>query len=140
MIRKILAVVLGVVAGGIVIGVSEAIAHTIYPVPAGLDPSKPEMIAEYIRTAPLGALIAVLISWALGALVAGVVATLIARVADAKSALIAGGVLLLFSLINMFVIPHPVWFRIAGILLFLPLAGLGYVLVKPRSAASQSAS
>ena len=133
MLRKILAIVLGVVAGGIVVGVTEAIGHMIYPVPAGLDPTKPELIAEYIRTAPMGALVAVLVSWALGALVAGIVATLIARVADAKFALIAGGVLLVFSLINMFVIPHPGWFRIAGILLFLPMAALGYLLVKPRA-------
>ena len=80
MIRKILAVVIALLVGSFVIGAVQALGHSIYPLPAGADPEKPEDIAKYVQNAPFMAIFFVIIAYGAAALVSGFLATLIANV------------------------------------------------------------
>ena len=83
---------------------------------------------------PAGALWFVLLAWALGSFAGGWLATLLAKHRSRMHALIVGGVLLLAGVVNMLMLPHPTWFRIVGVLLFLPAACLGASLVRREAA------
>lgn len=129
--RSIIAVVLGIILGGIVVGLVEYVGHLVYPAPAGIDMRNPEALKTYAANAPVGALLFVILAWALGSLTGGWLAAFIARQSRSQHALIVGGVLMIFGIINMLMIPHPVWFWIVGILVFLPAAYIGARLVQP---------
>lgn len=121
-LRFVLAILAGIVSGGIVVALVEAMGHFFFPPP---DTLTPETFCAYAETAPLMAFVFPLIAWAVGAVTAGIVAKLIYRVNN-KAAFIAGAVQLIFVLINFFVIPcHPYWMMIIGVLIPVPMAMLG---------------
>lgn len=125
MMRSILAVLAGVVVAGIVIAGVEYLGHLIYPPPPGLDPSDVESMKAMMADIPLGSLLFVLLAWALGSLAGGGVAARIAARSYLLHALIVGGIMLIGGVINMAMIPHPLWFWIVGVILFLPSAYAG---------------
>lgn len=133
MLRKIMGVVAGVVAGGVVVFAVEAMGHWVYPPPPGLDLSDPEGMKALIRTLPAGALLFVVFAWVLGAFAGGAVAGLIGR--SLVPALVTGSIQLLFGIMTMVMIPHPMWMLILGILLPIPSAWAGGALLS-RSASS----
>lgn len=123
MLRKILAVVGGVVAGGVVVFAVEGVGHLLFPPPPGLDMSSPEGMKAAIQSLPAGALLFVVLAWVLGAFAGGLVAALIAR--SVGPALVTGALQLLFGIVTMVMIPHPLWMIALGILLPLPSAWAG---------------
>ena len=129
--RKILAVVAGVILAGIVVYAVEAIGHQVYPPPEGLDMKNMEAMKAYVATLPAGALLFVLLAYALGSFAGGWLAAKIARTSQIHLPLTVGGVQLLFGIINIVMIPHPTWFAIASVIVFLPAAYLGGKLGSP---------
>lgn len=123
--RTLLASLAGLVVGSIVTGVVEFVGHQIYPPPAGIDPRDPESIRRAMETISTGALIAVLVAWAIGSMVGGLVAARLATRQPMRCALIAGAMLMLAGIANLILIPHPLWFSIVAVLLFLPAAWAG---------------
>lgn len=138
MLRSIIGVILGVTVGSITVAIVEAIGHLVYPPPPDLDATNPEAIKAikaFIATAPVGVLLVVLLAWAAGAFLGGLVAAWIGRRAPAVHALIVGAVILLFGIATMLMIPHPVWFWIAGILVIPCAAYVASLLARGRAAA-----
>jgi hypothetical protein len=129
--RSILAVLLGVVVGGLMVAAVEFVSHLIYPPPPGLDPANIEALKTAMANAPAGALLFVLLAWALGSLGGGWLAASIARRSPTRHALIVGAVLMAMGILNMVMIPHPPSFWLAALVLFLPAAYLGARLARP---------
>lgn len=125
MMRSVLAVLAGLVVAGAVITLLEAAGHFVFPPPAGMDPANPESLKSAMRDMPAGALWTVLIAWALGSLAGGWVAARIATRSYLLHALIVGGIMLIGGIVNMAMIPHPLWFWVAGVIIFLPSAYAG---------------
>jgi len=132
--RKILAVVAGVILAGIVTYAVQAIGHKVYPPPEGLDMKNMEAMKAYVSTLPTGALLFVLIAYVLGSFAGGWLATKIARTSQIHLPLTVGGVQLFFGIINLTMIPHPMWFAIASVIVFLPAAYFGGKLGAPAKA------
>jgi len=132
--KRILAVFTGVVAGSLVMVIVETLGHKIYPVAMNLESTTKEAKAEYMKSLPLSAMLMIILAWAIGAFVSGIVATLVGKDATSFTALRSGGVLFALAIFNMIVIPHPIWFWIAGLLVFIPFSWLGYKIVGPKSA------
>ena len=116
MIRKISAVVLGVLTAVVIIIAIEALGHIVYPPPEGLDITDKEAVQAYIMNAPLAALLFVMAAWVVAALVGGLLACFIARETPLVSAAIVGGLVLFGTVINLYAIPHPMWFSITSVL------------------------
>lgn len=116
MLRKISAVVLGVVTAVVLIIAIEALGHAIYPPPAGLDAADFEALQAYIMNAPIAALLMVMAAWLIAALVGGLLACFIARETPLIYATIVGGLVLLGTIVNLLSIPHPLWFSITSVL------------------------
>lgn len=123
--RKILAVVAGVILAGLVVYGVQAIGHQVYPPPENLDTKNMEAMKAYVATLPVGAFLFVLVAYILGSFAGGWLAAKIARASQISLALTVGGVQLLFGIMNLVVIPHPTWFAIAAVLVFLPAAYWG---------------
>lgn len=123
--RTILAVILGVIAMSICVGAVEWIGHQRYPLPAGIDFKDPETLKGFIAQRPVAALLFVLAGWTLGSLVGGYIAARISRLHKRGAALSIGIVMVLLVIMNMLMIPHPLWMSVLGVTLPVPFALLG---------------
>lgn len=116
MFRKILAVVAGLILGGISVGIVQKIGHSIYPMPKGMKSGDMVAMKDYVENAPFMALFFVIISYAVGALVSGFVSTKIANDNNKIYAIICGVIFVAQSIYMMSLLPTPIWFWVLGIL------------------------
>ncbi|MBC7852879.1 MAG: hypothetical protein IAF94_05545 [Pirellulaceae bacterium] len=113
---SLLAIFVGVVVGGIVVGLVEIPAHFIYPLP-GLDMNDHEALAAHMAKAPPLVMANVALAWALGPLAGTLVACLIVRRKYVVHGLIMGVTFALLDAYNYTLFPHPLWLMVAGIVL-----------------------
>lgn len=125
MANRIISIVVGVIVGVLVVTLGEMIQHQFYPVPEGLDFKDKEAMKAFVETMSMGALVSLVFIWILSSFIGGLIAARIAKTRWQLSAMITGGILLLGAILNMFMIPHPVWMVIVTVLLYLPAAYLG---------------
>jgi hypothetical protein len=125
---KFLAVGLGLLAGILAIVISEGISGMLYPLPAEINPADMEAINGFMRNdASIEMFLIVLLGYALGAFAGGFTASWFERLQPIRlrAALITGGILMVFGMMNLFMIYHPVWFWVSSLLVYLPAAWLG---------------
>lgn len=106
--------IVGALVAVIVVFVWEVVGHTIFEVPAGLDPSKPEEARAYVAALPFEAKAWVVGGWLLAALFGG----LVARALTGKRwpAWIPALVILAAAIANFVALPfHPWWMIAAGL-------------------------
>jgi hypothetical protein len=132
MLRKILAVVCGMLAGGIVVGLIESLSSSLYTAPADLDWNDAEALAEFVRSIPPAAMGLVIAAHAAGAFVGAAVCVLVARRQWLTGAVIVGSLFSLAGIANLISIPHPLWFAIVDVFVYLPSAWLGGIAVLRR--------
>jgi hypothetical protein len=139
-IRNILAVIAGFVAASAVMMVVESInGHVLFPelgkMAEGV--TDPEKIRAIMANAPVAALVVVIFGWALGSVAGGFLTTLISK-KPRGPALVLGILLTLAGIGNNLMLPPPVWFWIATLVVFLPAAYLGSRLVRQRPPAGNA--
>jgi hypothetical protein len=126
--RGVLAVVAGfVVASAVMMAVEFTNGRYLYPElgRAAQGVTDPEVIRQLMATAPSGALVVVLVGWALGSIAGGVTAARISTAAPMRHAVILGVLLTLTGIANNLGLPPPLWFWVAGMGVLLPGAYLG---------------
>lgn len=112
--RSILAVIAGLIVGGLIVAGVEYIAQKIYPPPEGLDLTDMEVLREFAAGAPASARLVVLLAWFLGTFGGAWVAAYLARRAPMTHALIVGTFFLVADTVNLVSIPSPLWMWIGG--------------------------
>lgn len=118
--RTVLAVIAAFIGGGICVFVTEAIGHAIFPPPAD---TSLDALNAYMKTAPLGAFLFVLLSQSVGAFVGGLIAGLIGK--SNLPVLIYGVLALAMAVLNIVLVTHPIWFIAVALILPIPLAIAG---------------
>lgn len=131
MIRALLAVAAGIAAAFLGITLLLPLGHAIYPPPEGIDPADREAFAEIVAGMSTGALLMILLAYAMGTFFGAWLAARIAR--RPFPAFLVGGVMMLAGMANLLSMPHPLWFMALGILVFLPSAWLAGRLAGPYS-------
>jgi hypothetical protein len=128
--RKILAVVFGVIAGGVFNMALVSVSNAVYPLPAGVDPNDFEAFQAHVKAngLPTGALFIVLAAHAGGSFVSGLVCGLIAKRAWYLAAAFLGIFWTCGGVAALMMIPGPLWFAVADLLLYIPAALLGVKL------------
>ena len=116
MLRVVLGIIAGIFTGAIVIFLTESAGHLIFPPPSGVDFTDHEQARAAISRLHPGALVAVLVGWALGVFAGGWTAAFIAR-RGAWPAWAVAAVLLALAIWTMLMIPHPWWMWAGAILL-----------------------
>lgn len=134
MIRAVAAVLAGLVAAFAVITLVEAVGHTLFPPPAGLDPMTPEGMSAIVAQMSPAALLFVLLAYLCGAMAGGAVAARVVRGDRLVEAMIVGTVLTVGAALNVMTIPHPMWMSAGSVAIQLPSAWLGARLVMRRPA------
>jgi hypothetical protein len=141
-IRSILAVIAGFVAASVIMMIVEtANGKLLYPAlgKRAEGVTDREEIRAIMASAPVGALVVVLVGWALGSVAGGHLATLISRRPPYGHALALGFLLTLAGVANNLMLPPPLWFWIAAFAVFLP-ATIGGAWLVPRRAPSGATS
>lgn len=131
MIKKVTAVLAGIISAGFMVFLVQSIGNYFYPFPEGTDSSDPEALKSYVQNAPFMALFFVIISYFFGALVSGFVSTKIANDGKMVYAIICAIFFLIASIYNMFMLPTPIWFWIFGILVW-GFSFVGYNLARKK--------
>ena len=129
-LRNILAVILGLIIGNIAIMVLHYVGMIFYPLPEGTNMSDITAIAEYVKIAPLGALLMVMFAHLGGTFLAGLSTALVSK--NINTAYIVGGFFTLAGIYNLYVLPSPWWFNIE-VILYLPAAIYGFRLIVKRN-------
>jgi hypothetical protein len=114
--RSVLAVLVGIIIGGMVVSLIEIPGLLMHPFPAGADTSDSEVLRSHVASAPLAALILVGIAWTAGPLVGSWLAASIARRAPLIHAVIVGMFFLAADIVNIRSLPHPAWLNVVGVL------------------------
>jgi hypothetical protein len=119
-IRNVLSIFAGTFVAIILIALVQTVAHTLYPPPPGTDFNDKESLAQIMMQAPLGALLLVILSYAVGTFVGSALAArLSAPEGPIRQGLFVGALMLIAGVMNLKAIPHPLWFWIACIAVFI---------------------
>ncbi len=120
MIRKIIALIVGLLAAFALVMAIEGLGYELYPLPDGIDSDNFDQMRDYVKDLPPEALTIVLAAWILGTMGGGLLASIIAKAKPLLFASLIGLVIMGGSIYTMFKIQHPPWFMgaaVAGILL-----------------------
>jgi hypothetical protein len=128
--KGIFGTVIGLAVSLVVVMIIQKVGQSFYPTPPGLDMKNKEAMGLWIRQMPVGAFLWLLAGYALGSFAGGAAAALVGK--SAWPALATGAVLTLMGITNVILIPHPTWFVVVSISLYLPFAWLAAILVLRR--------
>ena len=133
--RSLAAVVAGFIAASIVMLIVESInGRILYPdmgkAAEGL--TDRDAIRAVMASAPVGALLVVIAGWILGGVAGGWVIARLATQATAGHGLVLGALLTLAGIANNLMIPPPLWFWIASLVVLMPATYAGARLAPGR--------
>ena len=139
MLRAITTTIIGVILGMMGMMAMHYLSMVFYPLPEGVTMEDAEALNKYMAIAPLGAMLLVIVSHAMGSFIGALVATLLSQVSkwknstDFKYQFLFIGLLFTYTgWYNLENLIHPDWFKI-DLLFYLPTAYLGYSLVAKRA-------
>lgn len=132
MIKSTLSVLAGLGAAVIIFLLGEQINHSIYPIPTGFDFSNTAAVKTYYDKQPLAYWLIVLCTWVIGSVACGAIITFISKSERIVLPLIAGVVLTASGIANAFALPHPAWFVVVGLLIFLPSVYAGFRMFQKK--------
>lgn len=115
----------GAFVAGLLVWVTELLGSLIYPPLSGMNSDDPASVKAAMANLPSGALLLVLLGWIVGTFAGAWITAQKADRAPIGHGLVLGGLFLVGAVVNMLMIPHPVWFWIAGVAIFLPAAFVG---------------
>ncbi len=115
-VRGALAVLIGILGGGVVVGLVEMINMILYPIPKDLDLQNAEAMKTYVSTLPTTALLIVVFAWIAGVFVGACAARLVAFRQNVGPSLLVTLFFTVMVVVNLLGVPSPIWMWIAGIL------------------------
>lgn len=117
--RSILAVLAGLLMGGVVMAAVEWAGYHLYPLPAGIDATDPAQLQVVMQQLPIGAWLFVLVAWFFGAVDGALLAAWLAPSRPWRYALLVVALLALAASANVLLLPHPDWFVAATPVVFI---------------------
>ncbi len=134
-IRNILAIVLGVVIGGVVNMGLIVLGPMLIPAPPGVEVTSTESLAASIHLFEPKHFLFPFLAHALGTLVGALIAYLVAASHKFTFAIVVGVFFLFGGITNAFLIPAPTWFIIIDLVAaYVPMAVLAILIARRISA------
>lgn len=132
--RKILAVVVGLIAAFAVIMIVQMLNSLVVPPPGSDVMNDPARLREFLSTLPMTAYVVVLVGYFLGSFTGGYMVTNMSRRESpgVSLPLLIGLILMIGGILNFFVLlpGQPLWFVALSLLIFVPITLLGHKLAK----------
>ena len=116
--RNALAYIVGIAVTMITIMLVQSVGHTIYPVAVDIDVNDSDAMAEFTSTLPIGAILFVAVSWAIGVIAGNSAAIFIGRLRPIYFSTVITSFVLAGAVTQLILVPHPTWFipvSLAGI-------------------------
>lgn len=82
----------------------------------------------YVQALPVAAHLIVALGWVIGSLFCGFIIRIIAKSPDKTPAYIAGLFLTTAGIVDVSMLPYPLWYIITGIVVFIPMTLLGHII------------
>lgn len=133
MVRKILAVIAGIVTAFLIFMVMQAIGGAIYgkpQMPEGGGMPDPAVMTAYIASLPVGAFLVLALGYIIGSFAGGFVGRKISQSNSLNIPVIIGVVLTLTWILNISMVPHPMLMTVIGFFCYIPFTILGHKLAK----------
>lgn len=111
--RSILSILAGVSVGVLGVFLLEMINLSLYPYPSDLDINNEIEMDAYVLKLPYAAFVMVVIAHVVGSFIAAFIAGMVARVKRFRVGLIAGALLLIFAIVNVYKFGQPIIIIIA---------------------------
>ena len=134
-LRSIAAVVAGFIVASIVMMIIESInGRFLFPElgKAAEGATDREKIRALVAGAPVGALLVVIVGWILGGIAGGWTTARLSARSTLRHGLVLGALLMLAGVANNLMIPPPLWFWIASVVVLMPAAYFGARLAPRR--------
>ncbi|MDE2817020.1 MAG: hypothetical protein OXK81_10010 [Chloroflexota bacterium] len=130
--RKVLAVILGVLVANVVFFLGSLVANALYPTPPELmDPQTPEATALRVAAAETNSLTLLILGGALGGFLGGIVGAKIARDRTFAVTSAIGALLAPWAIYSFYVFfPARLWFPIGMLVAFLLSTYLGGIVAR----------
>ena len=130
MIRSLMrsagAIIVSLVAAMTLIIAVEVVTTFFHPFPEGADTTDHEVVEAHVAKFPHWVLGIAVVGWGVTTFVSAWIATRLGAGRHPAHGIAIGSLLLVAAAFNMFMLPYPVWFELAT-LLILPLAIFGAV-------------
>lgn len=121
-LRRVLAVVAGAAISILVVMLSDGLVASLHPLPEGTDLSDPEAMRAAIGDLPVTAMLLLVLGWAVATAAGAYLAVRMTPDRWRPAGWIVTALLLLATVANLAMLPHPVWMWPAALVL-IPLAG-----------------
>ena len=133
-LKNILAVIFGLVIGGLINMVIIMISGSIIEPPNGADVTTLEGLKETMHLFEPKHFLFPFLAHALGTLIGAIIASKFAATNQKSMALIVGVVFLIGGTINVFMLPSPMWFNALDLIgAYIPMALIGWKLTGSKS-------
>ena len=121
--KNLYSLIAGIITGVVLVALLELLLSVIYPIPKGLDMNNADTKEILMLMMPLGAMILLLVNYAVASFAGGLVSALISK--KVWQSLVIGSLLTVGNIFNLMELPHPLCLAITSMLMFLPFAFLG---------------
>lgn len=129
MLRTVLGIFVGLVCGVLIIAGWEGFVHKIFPRPGNLNFADKEAVNALMQQMPLSAYWLILVGYVFAAFGGGAVATAIHQLKKILPAMVVAGLLMLAAAANFVMLPHPMWFIVASMIVYPMFAFIGAAMV-----------
>lgn len=128
--RNIISVVVGLAVAVITFLVVETVNTSLHPVPKNLNFKDNVAVKSFYESQPISFWLLVLAGWIVGSLLCGILIKMISKNENKTLPIIAGIILTLSAVVNFFSLPHPIWFIVFGLIVFIPSTLFGHKFYK----------
>ncbi len=125
-LRSAGAIVAGLAAAMVLVALVEVVTLAFHPFPEGADTTDQAVVAAHVEKFPHWVLAIAVVGWGVTVYASAWVATRLGTGRHAAHGIAVGGLLILAAVVNMLMLPYPVWFEVANVVI-LPLALWGGV-------------
>lgn len=136
--RGTIAIIVGIIVGGLFVALGESMSTYIFPLEKPI-PTDPTLLSDYIENdVPFGSKLVVVLNWIVAAFIAALASTYISGRTSPKPMLASVGVLNILTLMNLFIIHHPKWMWITCLVTFIPIGYIAYFLIRKKETNEES--
>jgi CDP-diglyceride synthetase len=126
---KIAALGFGLIVGVAIIFIMQFINYSLYPIPDSVQLDQAASYSEFINEHPVF-LAGSLLANAAGCFTGGAIAIMVRSDVTIFETTLIGLVLMILGIINTIMAPHPAWYLIISILIYIPSCWLGAYFIK----------
>jgi len=115
--RSILSILAGVSVGILAVFLIEMINLSLFPLPQDLDVSDSKSMTDYVNSLPISAFVMIIIAHSIGAFVSSFIAGMVSRSKRVRIGIVAGLILLCFTISNALNVEQPLSITLVDIIL-----------------------